>query len=252
MADRFTAEKFQWLEQITFDKHADSRGDAARVGFAISTFVNRKSGEAWPGLHHLADILGTNEKTVRRGIEWLEKHGHMTTKRGGKGHPTRYTLTLHDRTELSTRETELVDNIVPLTGQNCPDDRTELSILGGQKCPTNPLSEPIEESFEEQIEEKVKAKTLSKNSLKVELNEFWNIYPRKVAKGAAEKAFSKARQATDHQTIIAGARQYAAIREGQDSQFTKHPATWLNAKCWDDELLPKKHPSHRSIGCRTS
>jgi hypothetical protein len=88
VADRFTAKKFQWLEQITFDKHSEGRGDAVRVGFAISTHINRKTGEAWPGLDHLAGVLGTNEKTVRRGIEWIEKHGHLTTKRGGNGGKT--------------------------------------------------------------------------------------------------------------------------------------------------------------------
>ena len=74
MADRFTAEKFQWLEQITFDKHAEGRGDAVRVGFAISTFINRKTGEAWPGLDHLAGVLGTNEKTVAQAT-WLAAGG---------------------------------------------------------------------------------------------------------------------------------------------------------------------------------
>jgi Helix-turn-helix domain len=77
MADQFTSEKFQWLEQITFDQFSESLGDAIRVGFAISTFVNRKTGEAWPGLDRLASILGSNEKTVRRAIEWLEKRGHL-------------------------------------------------------------------------------------------------------------------------------------------------------------------------------
>ena len=28
---------------------------------------------------------------------------------------------------------------------------------------------------------------------------------------------------------------YAAQRDGEDPQFTKHPATWLNGKCWTDE-----------------
>jgi hypothetical protein len=233
VADRFTAEKFQWLEQITFDPHPEGRGDAVRIGFAISTFINRTTGEAWPGLDHLASMLGTNEKTVRRGIEWLEKHGHLTTKRGGKGHPTRYTLKLHDRTELSDQETEMVDKIVPESGQNCPDDRTELSNLGGQKCPTNPLSE----QFEEPIDEPIESPKLKKGFAS-EFQEFWSAYPKKKAKGDAERAFEKARKATSQQTIMAGVLRYAAERTDQNSTYTKHPATWLNKKCWDDEEAP--------------
>jgi len=33
-----------------------------------------------------------------------------------------------------------------------------------------------------------------------------------------------------------GARRYAEARAGQDPQYTAHPATWLNAGRWDDEI----------------
>lgn len=187
MADRFTSEKFQWLEQITFDKQSDGRGDAVRVGFATSTFINRRTGEAWPGLYHLAGILGSNEKTVRRAIEWLEHRGHLTTKRGGKGHPTRYTLKLRDRAEMSTQENEPPDRSAPMSGQNCPDDRTDLSSLSGQNCPTNPLSEQIDEQSDEPIEEVQFVKPSSKSSQDRQFDEFWEPYPLKVGKLKAKK-----------------------------------------------------------------
>lgn len=74
--------------------------------------------------------------------------------------------------------------------------------------------------------------------------EFWPAYPRKVGKGQALKAYRAARKLSDCQTITSGARRYAAERAGQDQQFTRHAATWLNGQGWLDE--PASKPSPRS------
>jgi hypothetical protein len=75
---------------------------------------------------------------------------------------------------------------------------------------------------------------------------FWKIYPRKVAKAAAVKAWSKAvRDGTEPSTIIAAAQFYALERKMQDPVYTKHPATWLNAGCWQDEPDPAYTPPPR-------
>jgi hypothetical protein len=57
-----------------------------------------------------------------------------------------------------------------------------------------------------------------------------------VAKQGALKAFEKAVEGgTDPETLIQGAKRYALERRGQDPKYTKHPATWLNKGCWEDE-----------------
>lgn len=64
---------------------------------------------------------------------------------------------------------------------------------------------------------------------------FWRVYPRRVGKESARKAFAKAARNTDPTEIIAGAVSFAAQREGEDVQYTAYPATWLNAGRWQDE-----------------
>src|SRR5262249_59956977 len=65
---------------------------------------------------------------------------------------------------------------------------------------------------------------------------FWAAYPRRVAKEAARKAFAKAvEHGATVETLIAGAQRYAVERNGQDPKYTKHPATWINAGCWEDD-----------------
>jgi hypothetical protein len=68
-------------------------------------------------------------------------------------------------------------------------------------------------------------------------DDFWRAYPKRVAKEAARKAYGKAieRGATPA-ALLAGAQRYAAERKDQDPKYTKHPATWLNGGCWEDEL----------------
>lgn len=64
---------------------------------------------------------------------------------------------------------------------------------------------------------------------------FWGAYPRKVGKGQARKAWLKAVKTATPAAIIAGARRYAEQRQGQDPQYTAHPATWLNGERWADQ-----------------
>ena len=64
---------------------------------------------------------------------------------------------------------------------------------------------------------------------------FWLAYPRRKAKGAARKAFEKALKLADIETICEGALNYARENQHTEARYIKHPATWLNQECWDDE-----------------
>lgn len=79
-------------------------------------------------------------------------------------------------------------------------------------------------------------------SITREFEAFWEVVPKRVAKGAARKAFAAAVKRADPQTIIAGMVRYAESRRGQDATYTVHPATWLNADRWSDEAAPASRP----------
>lgn len=75
-----------------------------------------------------------------------------------------------------------------------------------------------------------------------DFDRFWTLYPRKVGKQAAAKAFTKALRSTDVATIAAGLRNATAVwtATGTEARFIPHPATWLNEGRWADEqpVLP--------------
>jgi hypothetical protein len=80
-------------------------------------------------------------------------------------------------------------------------------------------------------------------------DEFWSVYPLKKAKQTAQKAWLKALLAVKKPAraalaaaILEGAKRYAKERAGQDAKFTRHPSTWLNGGCWEDEPAPASNP----------
>jgi hypothetical protein len=75
-----------------------------------------------------------------------------------------------------------------------------------------------------------------------DFDQFWKIYPLKVGKGAALKAFLKAIRTTDTDIIIKGAQRYK-LDPNRAQAYTAHPATWLNAQRWLDEALPTRNLS---------
>jgi len=65
---------------------------------------------------------------------------------------------------------------------------------------------------------------------------FWRSYPRRISKGNARKAFDKAIKKTTLENMLKAITEYVA-RKPEKIDF-KHPATWLNGECWDDEWEP--------------
>lgn len=79
------------------------------------------------------------------------------------------------------------------------------------------------------------------NAMKERFEAFWGAYPRKVGKGAAEKAWGKIRPsqkllAEMLEAIDRAKRSEQWQREG--GKYIPNPATWLNQRRWEDELPP--------------
>ncbi len=62
---------------------------------------------------------------------------------------------------------------------------------------------------------------------------FWQAYPRRIAKGAARKAFAAALKKTTLETMLAALEKYKQHKP-DDIQWC-HASTWLTQERWDDE-----------------
>ncbi len=83
-------------------------------------------------------------------------------------------------------------------------------------------------------------------------------YPRKAEPAKAREAWIKAvrglgkhTQPTDPQVILDGARRYRDD-PNREQPYTKMPATWLNAGCWNDDPLPPREARPASTRVRTT
>lgn len=85
--------------------------------------------------------------------------------------------------------------------------------------------------------------------------QFWKQYPLKVGKIAALKALRKVRERGDipWASIMAAISRYSAWLDQRGPNCwrpePKHPATWLNQGCWDDEY-PVEAPRGPSLAQR--
>nr|WP_249121959.1 hypothetical protein [Pseudomonas juntendi] len=94
----------------------------------------------------------------------------------------------------------------------------------------------IKDSITQSIE---KTPTVADAPSLVDFDRFWKLYPRKVGKAKAEKAWLKLKVGEDLFDLIGAA--LAAWSKSHDwtkdgGQFIPHAATWLNGKRWEDEL----------------
>jgi len=70
-----------------------------------------------------------------------------------------------------------------------------------------------------------------------EFSEFWVLYPRRVAKKDAERAWNRLTEAQQVAAILAlpaHVRYWNIV--GRTKETTPHPASWLNGERWDDEV----------------
>ena len=74
---------------------------------------------------------------------------------------------------------------------------------------------------------------------------WWEAYPNKVGKQAAERAYAAAcRKIGGHDPprVLLDGLQRALASGVWDEGFIPHPTTWLNQGRWDDEPAPKPSP----------
>jgi len=87
------------------------------------------------------------------------------------------------------------------------------------------------------IEPSIEPNTSSKDDeVNYYFDQLWSLYPRKVGKGQARKAFKAASKKADFYDLLPKLMDYVQTLEGKDKQYIPHLATWLNGERWEDEV----------------
>ena len=123
---------------------------------------------------------------------------------------------------INTRDIETSkDMLIPGGKSVTPSNSTEVSEPGKDTTQASEKKTPAEKYPKEFLE-------------------WYNIYPRKKAKGDALKAYRQALKEIDHDELVEKTRKYARYVEQtqEPAKYVPYPATWLRASQWDDELEP--------------
>lgn len=212
----------------------------ARLRYRARVFGYDRDGRRWwrVSAQVLADDLGLTVDRVRRVLRGLLARGVVTAEkhheRGNYDHTQSYALVYEnpgttDVAESPHRTGEIAHSDVAESPNQDVAIPPHLPIRSEEREetpePLAPLAESVDNSFEE----------------------FWNAYPRRVGKQAARRAFTRAIHSTDPDTIVAGARAYAASKL-PDLQYVPYPRSWLDAGCWDDDHGATSRPSVPDVG----
>jgi len=126
-------------------------------------------------------------------------------------------------------------------GELNPTNRAHLSVI-------NKLSEyelindnkPLTRSLQgRKDKDKVKDKDKDKDSKK-SFEKFWDLYDHKKSRPKCETKWDNMSKA-EREEAIKAVPEY--VKSTPEKEYRKHPLTWLNGECWNDEIVqPKKNP----------
>jgi DNA-binding MarR family transcriptional regulator len=200
---------FTWRTAIT---ESDLRPTSRHVALTLSLYMGEKGDHAWPAVTTLAEDTGLDRRTVQRALRELQDSGWLAVRIGG-GHATSRYVGLIPEGRHRTAPAESA-------ASEAADDRPGGGVAPPESVITTPTPRQV---------------------LSVDwFEKFWKLYPRKVEKQGARRRFEAIIQrGVDPELLIAGARRYRDD-PNREQAFTKHPTTWLNNGCWDDEPLPPR------------
>jgi len=196
-----------WAALAWASKTRVERASEKLILIALCDRHNDETGFAYPSINWLCEFSSLNRKTVISALDRLEACGLIADSGKRVG---------------STKQVKVYTVNVGKESQN--RNSSEIGRKQSQKRDTEPVSNLSSE-----------AKASSESSKSSEFDEFWKYYPRKKAKGAALKAYLKARKAVDHGTLVRAVITQVRWGVWANPEYSPHAATWLNGERWADE-----------------
>ena len=182
------------------------------------------TGESWYAHESMAEDLGASTSSVRRWLQELVDQNLVTVERRV--------------TDLGKQGTNLYRVVGVLDG--CSD----LDTLGYSNLSTLGCSDLDNEIRNKDLllQEDLNTK---KNYVSDSFDEFWKVYPHKINKAPARKAWDKAVKKVGADHLIERVTAFANDPNLPDKQFICHASTWLNQERWDNEPFPARDGGSR-------
>ena len=167
-----------------------------RLLYAEITTLTNFKGYCWASNAYFGRLFDRNPKSISRNLQNLSLHKFI-----------KIYLVKGERNHVDQRVISLTTKIPK--GMTTPPP---------QKCEA-PLPKNVKDN--------------NTNEKSVLFEEFWDAYNSKKSRKMCYTKFMALSYEICKKCVVAAKEYSASIT---DSKFKKHPATWLNQECWDDEI----------------
>ncbi|CUH60259.1 helix-turn-helix domain-containing protein [Thalassobacter stenotrophicus] len=222
------------------------------VLYWLAEHHNGETGACFPSLKTLERKCEMNRSTVVRHLEALEQLGLIKRNRrerdNGSQTSTAYILHLPPVAErnspcgktqqapVAKRDPHNLGNIN--LGIEPEDDHRDAAIKADQPAQGGliQVSEPpLEGNIGSDVAKASGGLREGCLSIEEEFERVWEHYPRKVGKGAARKAWAKARKRATYAEVTGPLGVWIKLQRGTPVEKTPHFTTWLNQERWLDD-----------------
>ena len=188
-----------------------------RVLMALYSFGANPGDVVWPSREKLSELSNLHWTHVSATIRRLQDYGWLLKKSGGQ-QGNSYTL--------------LKPSMVAETDTVADSATVAESVRKGSR-----IGLPITD--QEQTRE-IKSPPTPRADVGDLFARFWAAYPLKRSKGTAERAFAKLKpnEPLLAEILVGLERAMTSDPRFIGGEYIPHPATWLNAKGWQDEAAP--------------
>lgn len=241
-----------YVTSTTAGKHLTTSEIATLHALAFCT--GERSVKCFPSNETLCDLTGLSVRTVRASLKTLEDAGFITRKTCA-GRANIFTLNIEamrachrkrrwsdtrDAAHPADNDAEIITTVSELaSGADCAPANAEAPVEPVEAGTPAPVPAPVQGDITPAPAKKKTKKGTAPARVESEFEAFYASYPRHVGKDAARRAFEKTVKAgIATADIVEGARRYAAATAaaGTETRFIAHPATWLNAGRWNDDM----------------
>lgn len=211
-------EREAWLWMLSAAAWADKR---VRVGRAV---VDLKRGQLAFALRFLAVKFQWTDSKVRRFLKRLESDAMVAVSATREA--TQVTICNYDKYAF---------------GRRSDDAQTDAQVDEPPTHQRRKEEEPKKDNNQEVSKKETREAALASD---FEFEDFWNLWPNKVGKPAALKAFVSARKRAGLDAIVDGV--FAYIRDKPPDRPWLNPATFLNQNRWEDQPAKVAHGTNQA------
>lgn len=204
-------------------------GAAVKVYVALSRRADATTRSCFPSFSQIGIDTGLTRASITSALSELSERSLVQVEKeggaAGRGGVSNLYVLSRNRTSLKNELVQKVDG------------------SGSKSCAE--VVQKLNSNKTKVTRHKNKTRAASAAECDSWFNDFWEAYPRHVAKEAARKAYraaidriAKDDRCTAHEaahTLLEAAAVYARSVASTEQRFVKHPSTWLNGGCHADE-----------------